>query len=138
MDLAEYTSLVVDTAYALARANDPGGRLSDNDFNFALQTLGSISQDPASAKAAFAAVAERAYENVKFRREGFGEAKAMEVAPGLAGLDAQMEQFTKDWGGSKFRGANLEARKGGSGSSTSSSPAYTPAAQEFMKTYGPK
>lgn len=35
-----YNSIIIDLAYAHARANEPGGRISNNDFTFALQAMG--------------------------------------------------------------------------------------------------
>lgn len=43
-------STVIDTAYTLARARDPGGRISNADFDNALRLLGAA-KDPARAKA---------------------------------------------------------------------------------------
>lgn len=63
-DITQFESLVIDAAYALARANDPGGRLSNNDFTFALQSLGAV-QDQQSALKAFRALAKRGYDNFK-------------------------------------------------------------------------
>jgi len=43
-------STVIDTAYTLARARDPGGRISNADFDNAIKLLGAA-RDPARAKA---------------------------------------------------------------------------------------
>jgi hypothetical protein len=43
-------STVIDTAYTLARARDPGGRISNADFDNAIRLLGAA-RDPARAKA---------------------------------------------------------------------------------------
>lgn len=66
-DITAFQSLVIDAAYSLARSNDPGGRLSNNDFQFALDSLGAV-QDATSAKKAFKALVERGhqkYQNMK-------------------------------------------------------------------------
>lgn len=68
--VTQYESLVINAAYAMARAADPGGRLSDNDFQFALQQLGAV-QDPESAKLAFAAIANRGYNKIRDTFQGF-------------------------------------------------------------------
>ncbi len=45
-------ALAVNLAYALARQNDPGGRLSDNDIEFAMRMLGGNNPDPRAIAAA--------------------------------------------------------------------------------------
>jgi hypothetical protein len=68
-------SVIIDAAYALARANDPGGRLSNNDFDQAIKMLGAV-QDPASARAAFLNNARRAYDKHQNRMKSIGSATA--------------------------------------------------------------
>lgn len=133
MDVVQYKSLIIDAAYALARANDPGGRLSDNDFNFALQTLGAV-QNPEQAKGAFAALAERAYESLNFKRQNYGD-QAVAFAPGLTMLDEEYKSFKDQFGGSSFRGEALEARRGGRGGSGSSGAYQAPALSAAGRAY---
>lgn len=98
MNVTRYQSLVVETAYALARVNDPGGRLSNNDFDYAMKQLGAV-QDPASAKAAFAAIASRAYQNVKNRMKVYNEATIDEYfRPGLNEIEEAYADFNSKWG----------------------------------------
>jgi hypothetical protein len=66
-------SVIIDAAYALARANDPGGRLSNNDFDQAIKMLGAV-QDPASARAAFLNNARRTYDKHQNRMKSLGAA----------------------------------------------------------------
>ena len=68
-------SVIIDAAYALARANDPGGRLSNNDFDQAIKMLGAV-QDPQAAKAAFLNNARRTYEKHQARMRSLGKATA--------------------------------------------------------------
>jgi hypothetical protein len=68
-------SVVIDAAYALARANDPGGRLSNNDFDQAIKMLGAV-QDPEAAKAAFLNNARRTYDKHRARMRSLGTATA--------------------------------------------------------------
>jgi len=72
MDVTAFRSLVIDAAYALARANDPGGRLSNNDFDFSLQMLGAV-QDPASAKNAFRKLVDRSMMKYNNTRRSFAK-----------------------------------------------------------------
>lgn len=71
VDRTLFESTVIDAAYALARANDPGGRLSNNDFDFSLRMLGAV-QDPASARASFANLSRRAIEKHRARMRSIG------------------------------------------------------------------
>lgn len=71
VDRTLFESTVIDAAYALARANDPGGRLSNNDFDFSLRMLGAV-QDPASARASFANLARRTIEKHRARMRSIG------------------------------------------------------------------
>jgi hypothetical protein len=68
-------SVIIDAAYALARANDPGGRLSNNDFDQAIKMLGAV-QDPEAAKAAFLNNARRTYDKHQSRMRSLGTATA--------------------------------------------------------------
>ncbi len=98
-----YNSLVIDTAYAMARAMDPGGRLSNNDFAFALDALGAV-QDAESAKAAFAAIAERAYKRYQATVKGEGTKEMQELFPGqMDAIEQSYGEFSKRWGRSNVR-----------------------------------
>lgn len=47
IDAAEYQSMIVDLAYSIARANEPGARqLSDTDFRNSLKVIGAAAADP--------------------------------------------------------------------------------------------
>ena len=46
IDRTVMSGIMMNMAYALARQNDDGGRLSDNDIQFALQMLGGENPDP--------------------------------------------------------------------------------------------
>jgi hypothetical protein len=94
-----YNSLVIDTAYAMARAMDPGGRLSNNDFAFALEALGAV-QDAESAKAAFAAIEARMYRRHKDRMIPYGS-DAEVLFPALSEIESRHAEFEKRWGGSR-------------------------------------
>lgn len=78
VDVTVFRSAVINAAYALARANDPGGRLSNNDFDFALQMLGAA-QDPAAARAAFSNLARQAYNKHKDRMKSLGSENVNEL-----------------------------------------------------------
>jgi hypothetical protein len=98
MDIVQYKSLVVDTAYMLARTNDNGGRLSDNDFKMAVDMLGAV-QDPESAKAGFYALAKRKYGQYKNFRTPFQPER---YQYGFGGGDKILEEkwakFERVWG----------------------------------------
>lgn len=112
IDVTLYESLVIDTAYALARANDPGGRLSDNDFQFALKTLGAV-QNPAAAKAAFLAIAERAYGDNKNRKRVYPEdAYNALFGSGDKQIAEHYQEFQRRWGP---EASAAPARRTGSG-----------------------
>jgi hypothetical protein len=46
MDAAAYRSAVIELAFAVAKINDPSGRLSDNDFRTAMEQVGANSGSP--------------------------------------------------------------------------------------------
>jgi len=96
-------SLIIDAAYALARAREPGGRLSNNDFDYALKQLGAV-QDPQSALAAFAAIEERAYRQTMDRFTAYSpEAiKKNGFQYGIDRLKERHDQFAKARGGFAF------------------------------------
>ncbi len=99
MNVTAYNSAVIDTAYAMARAMDPGGRLSNNDFAYALEALGAV-QDARSAKAAFAAIARRAYTRYKNTVKGEGTKEISELFPEQMGsIEGDYAEFEKRWGG---------------------------------------
>lgn len=113
MTVTQYESLVVETAYALARVNDPGGRLSNNDFDYALKQLGAV-QDAESAKAAFAAIAQRAYGNYKNRMKTYEPGVAEELYGTMTqNIEAGWKTFESAWGGKTIK----DAAKGGKGGS---------------------
>jgi hypothetical protein len=102
-NITAYNSAVIDTAYAMARAMDPGGRLSNNDFAFALEALGAV-QDAVSAKAAFAAIAERAYKRYKATIKAEGTAEMKHLFPEqMVNIEESYKQFHDRWGGSRVR-----------------------------------
>lgn len=103
MDVTAYESLVIDAAYALARANDPGGRLSNNDFDYALKSLGAVT-DPASAKAAFASIAERAYDNMKNNMKGLGKSTSDRYfSEQMRDLEDRYAEYKGRWGTTPIR-----------------------------------
>jgi hypothetical protein len=109
-NVTAYNSAVIDTAYAMARAMDPGGRLSNNDFAFALQALGAV-QDAASAKKAFAAIAQRAYMRHQNTVKGEGT-DAMQKLFGeqMAAIEEDYAQFSGRWGQANVRDVDAAKR----------------------------
>jgi hypothetical protein len=98
MDVTAYESLVIDAAYALARANDPGGRLSNNDFDYALKMLGAV-QDVKSMKEAFQAIERRGYENLRNQMASIGTKSAERYfKEAMEGFEARHKAFTDQWG----------------------------------------
>lgn len=103
IDVTTFESLVIDAAYALARANDPGGRLSNNDFDFSLKMLGAV-QDEKSALAAFRALAERGYDKYKNRRRVYDpDLWEREFGDLDASVEADWKAFNEEWGGADIR-----------------------------------
>lgn len=93
-----FRSAVINAAYALARANDPGGRLSNNDFDFAMQMLGAV-EDPAAARASFANLARQAHAAHKARMRSIGSKNVEKFfSEQDADVDATYKAFTERYG----------------------------------------
>lgn len=98
VDRTLFESTVIDAAYALARANDPGGRLSNNDFDFSLRMLGAV-QDPASARASFANLARRTIEKHRARMRSIGSKnKSTYFSEQDADVEGTYASFEKRYG----------------------------------------
>lgn len=95
VDVARFNSLVIDLAFSLARANDPGGRLSNNDFDYSLQMLGAV-QNPAAALATFKSVAEYVHDKNIKRRQADPQVSAF-FAPNYQFLDDEYAKLAARW-----------------------------------------
>ena len=62
----KYESMIMDLAYALAKARDPGGRLSDADVNNAMQIIGSAG-DPERMIETMRQLAKETHDDVAYR-----------------------------------------------------------------------
>lgn len=125
MSVTQYKSLVINAAYAMARAADPGGRLSDNDFHFAVQQLGAV-RDPDSAKAAFAAIAERGYQRVYEYLDGYNSEDIQRAySEQLGRLEDLRTRFVQKRGKGTVQGefASEQVRRGSRSTSRSGSSA---------------
>lgn len=97
-DVTAFESLVIDAAYAIARANDPGGRLSNNDFDQAVKMLGAV-QDPVAAKKAFKALGDRAAQKFRARRDTFKpEVWEAEFGDMDRKVESQYDELVSRWG----------------------------------------
>ena len=97
-DVASFESLVIDAAYAVARANDPGGRLSNNDFDQALKMLGAV-QDPVAAKKAFKSLADRAVQKYRNRRKTYNPDSFEEAFGDMdKNVESDYNEFVSRWG----------------------------------------
>jgi hypothetical protein len=56
-------SQIADLAYSISKANDPGGRMSDQDIHRAAQIIGASLQDPVAARAVLQDLKVRLNEN---------------------------------------------------------------------------
>lgn len=70
-----FESMVISAAYTLARANDSGGRLSDNDYKNAMTMLGAV-QDPKAARATFSNLARQKHNELDAAMRGVGKDRA--------------------------------------------------------------
>ena len=110
-DITAFQSLVIDAAYSLARANDPGGRLSNNDFQFALDSLGAV-QDAKSAKKAFKALAERGYTKYQNMKRVIPKDTWNDLFGDMdKEVDASYAQFTGEHGTSDIANVQDEERR---------------------------
>ena len=96
-NVARFNSLVIDLAFSLARANDPGGRLSNNDFDYSLQMLGAV-QNPAAALATFQQVAKYVHDKNVHRRKADPQVTQF-FLPNYAYLDDEYAKLSARWGG---------------------------------------
>lgn len=98
VDRTLFESMVINAAYSIARANDPGGRLSNNDFDYALQMLGAV-DDPVAAKAAFANLARQTKDKYTAWVRSIGKKNAETYfADQIADANASYEAFEALWG----------------------------------------
>jgi len=98
VDRTLFESMVINAAYSIARANDPGGRLSNNDFDYALQMLGAV-DDPAAAKAAFANLARQTKDKYTSWVRSIGSKNAQTYfSEQIADAAASYNAFEELWG----------------------------------------
>lgn len=69
IDVAAMRSLTMDLAYSLAKARDPGGRLSDADVKNAIEIIG-VSGDPEAMKATLRRLVQNTYDDLLAQRKG--------------------------------------------------------------------
>jgi hypothetical protein len=94
--MAEFNSMVIDLAFSLARANDPGGRLSNNDFDFSLMMLGANAENPEAVKAVLQQVASYVHAKPSNWRR-MDKAVAAHFADPLAVIDEEWEALSSRW-----------------------------------------
>lgn len=84
---AEYRAAIVELAYAVARANEPGARqLSDQDFRLALQQIGASAADPEKMRRVILANLTRRADSFNIDQQmvaGIAEAVGLERDKGL-------------------------------------------------------
>lgn len=85
--------LIVGLAYSLARANDPGGRLSDNDLNMAKMMVGE-NPTPAAMLANLNDNLTQKYESLRLGLQYRAELDPAQVAPIMNTLDSLNAKFS--------------------------------------------
>lgn len=88
----EYKAVTMDLAYALAKARDPGGRLSDADVANAMSILGQTG-NPAAQMAILARLQEETYTNMQNYRLDPLVGKSERFADTFDMLDEQKEEW---------------------------------------------
>jgi hypothetical protein len=87
--------LIVGLAYSLAKTNDPGGRLSDNDLRMAVQMVGGDNPNPAAILANLNDNMVKSSNALIGRIETSGDAVSRELGPRLALLKKNKEAYDK-------------------------------------------
>lgn len=103
--------LVIGLAYSLAKTNDPGGRLSDNDLKMAVQMVGGDNPNPAAILANLNDNMTKSFNSLIGRIETSGDAVAKELGPRLellkknkAAYDARMSKYAQGARGAEATG----------------------------------
>lgn len=112
--------LVVGLAYSLAKTNDPGGRLSDNDLRMAVQMVGGDNPNPAAILANLNDNMVKTNNALIGRIETSGDAVAKELGPRLNLLkknkeayDARMSRYAQGSRGAEATGTESAPDKDG-------------------------
>lgn len=95
VDVAMLRSLTMDLAYQLAKARDPGGRLSDADVKNAMEIIGA-SGDPVAMKATLMRLVDNTYNDIKILESTLPWAgKSAENADARQALETSYADYKK-------------------------------------------
>lgn len=123
VDYKDYRSRVMDLAYSLAKAADPGGRLSNADIDNALEIIGS-SGDPQAQAVVLRRVMEDTYKRL-MNAKSMGPVYA--AHPGFATVDEEYKKFLDVVSANAKQPARAPSKPG-------SRPAMTD--EELLRKYG--
>ena len=108
VDVAAFRSLALDLAYAIAKVNDPGGRLSNQDFDTALAILGGGPDATAAIKTLDQTV-RNSVENLM--AIGRGNKTLREGVETLPELESEYKKWTDSFEAPKPEGESAAAKR---------------------------
>lgn len=96
-------SQIVDLAYMIAKANDPGGRMSDQDIARASEIIGSTLMDPSAARVVLRQLSSRLDANQRIWEEEFARTRGGQPSQAPAESGA-VEEYVRGPDGKLVRG----------------------------------